>query len=186
MPQKGNHSRRSDPSQSPSDQHGLTPDETQFWHARRADVIAFKLILGAVHVDDSTSTHHLWNGSEFPAPLPAGRDRTDVWTWTAASTCPLFHRDLNAFTLIQAKIGSDGIEDIYIAEILAAFDLDPDLRGLRHPDVFKLLTAPPEVRLFCAMTTYPTCKESGLLPPDTSESTPAEQPAGRPRCNGLP
>lgn len=109
MPQKGAHSRRSDPSQSPSDQHGLTPDETQFWHARPVDVIAFELILGAVRVDDGASAHHLWNGSEFPAPLPAGRDRTDVWTWTAASTCPLFHFHLNAFTLIQAKIGSDGI-----------------------------------------------------------------------------
>jgi len=164
MPQEGSSPRRPNKPKPSADHLGLTPEQERYWHARRGDVLAFEDILGARRVDNGTSAHHLWNGTEFPADLPAGRDRADLWTWTAAATCPLFHQDRNAFMLIEDKIRADRLEEIYVRELFSAQRLDLDPAQLTHGDVFELLTAKTEMKLFCALATYLFARDNDLLP----------------------
>lgn len=108
---------------------------TNFWHARRKDVIAFERNLDEVRVDSRPSAHRDWNGLEFPAPLPAGGGRDDLRILTAASTCPPFRRGPSAFTSIEVKVKSDGIGEPHITQTFTgrSLVLIPDVTASDTP-----------------------------------------------------
>lgn len=131
------------------DSPAVSPEAADLWHARRADVIAAEVVLGAERIDDGTRTGHLIGDVFFAATLPAGRDRSDIWSWVPGSTPPHFGTDPHDFIVIEKCIEADGLQAQYLRHLLGTPNADATTFTLA--DAFKIATAPLIDKLLAAI-----------------------------------